>query len=75
MKLSSVVTMQPRLGDFETQSKRYTLARNVEASCKRRSAYRAYLRWGWRKVARLRPGWDDAPMFDVLILTLDQTYK
>jgi GNAT superfamily N-acetyltransferase len=38
-------------------------------------AYRAYLHWGWRKVARLRPGWDDAPTFDVLILTLDQTYK
>jgi GNAT superfamily N-acetyltransferase len=33
-------------------------------------AYRAYLRWGWRKVAQLRPGWDDAPTFDVLILSL-----
>jgi GNAT superfamily N-acetyltransferase len=37
-------------------------------------AYRAYLHWGWRKVAQLRPGWDDAPTFDVLILTLDQTH-
>jgi GNAT superfamily N-acetyltransferase len=33
-------------------------------------AYRAYVHWGWRKVTQLRPGWDDAPLFDVLILTL-----
>ena len=33
-------------------------------------AYRAYTRWGWRQVAHLRPGWPDAPMFDVLILPL-----
>jgi GNAT superfamily N-acetyltransferase len=33
-------------------------------------AYRAYLHWGWRKVAQLRPRWDDAPTFDVLILEL-----
>ena len=26
--------------------------------------------WGWRTVARLRPGWPDAPLFDVLILPL-----
>lgn len=38
-------------------------------------AYRAYLHWGWRKVAQLRPGWDNAPTFDVLILPLDKTYK
>jgi hypothetical protein len=31
---------------------------------------RAYLHWGWRKVAQLRPGWDHAPLFDVLILPL-----
>jgi ribosomal protein S18 acetylase RimI-like enzyme len=37
-------------------------------------AYRTYLHWGWRKVAQLRPGWDDAPTFDVLILTLGKTY-
>ncbi|MGH3854157.1 MAG: GNAT family N-acetyltransferase [Pseudonocardiaceae bacterium] len=37
-------------------------------------AYRTYLHWGWRKVAQLHPGWDDAPTFDVLILTLDKTY-
>jgi GNAT superfamily N-acetyltransferase len=34
------------------------------------NAYRAYLRWGWRKVSHLRPGWPDAPVFDVLILSL-----
>lgn len=33
-------------------------------------AYRAYLRWGWRQVSRLRPPWPDAPLFDVLILPL-----
>lgn len=33
-------------------------------------AYRAYTRWGWRQVARLRPEWPDSPMFDVLILPL-----
>lgn len=33
-------------------------------------AYRAYLRWGWRPVGKLRPGWPDAPTFDVLILSL-----
>jgi hypothetical protein len=27
-------------------------------------------KWGWRKVAQLRPGWPDAPLFDVLILPL-----
>jgi GNAT superfamily N-acetyltransferase len=34
------------------------------------AAYRAYLHWGWRKVAQLRPGWPDAPIFDVLIRPL-----
>jgi GNAT superfamily N-acetyltransferase len=34
------------------------------------TAYRAYLHWGWHKVAQLRPGWPDAPIFDVLILPL-----
>lgn len=33
-------------------------------------AYRAYVRWGWQAVAKLRPGWPDAPTFDVLILPL-----
>lgn len=33
-------------------------------------AYRAYLAWGWRKAARLRPDWPDAPLYDVLILPL-----
>ncbi|HEY6424408.1 MAG TPA: GNAT family N-acetyltransferase [Pseudonocardiaceae bacterium] len=34
------------------------------------NASRAYLHWGWRKVAQLRPGWDHSPLFDVLILPL-----
>lgn len=34
------------------------------------TAYRAYRHWGWRRVAQLRPGWPDAPAFDVLILPL-----
>lgn len=33
-------------------------------------AYRAYLKWGWRKVATRRPSWPDAPLFDLLILPL-----
>ena len=33
-------------------------------------AYRAYVSWGWKRVAQLRPGWPDAPIFDVLILDL-----
>jgi GNAT superfamily N-acetyltransferase len=36
-------------------------------------AYQAYLHWGWSKVAQLRPNWDNAPTFDVLILSLDKT--
>ena len=35
-------------------------------------AYRAYAHWGWRKVTQLRPNWDNAPLFDVLILTLEK---
>lgn len=34
------------------------------------TAYRAYARWGWQKVAQLRPDWPDAPIWDVLILPL-----
>ncbi|MEU1879153.1 GNAT family N-acetyltransferase [Streptosporangium sp. NPDC020072] len=34
------------------------------------TAYGAYTRWGWRQVARLRPGWPGAPLMDVLILPL-----
>lgn len=33
-------------------------------------AYRAYLKWGWRKVGQTRPNLPDAPLFDVLILSL-----
>jgi ribosomal protein S18 acetylase RimI-like enzyme len=34
------------------------------------TAYRAYTRWGWQRVAQLRPAWPDAPIWDVLILPL-----
>ncbi|WP_242895184.1 GNAT family N-acetyltransferase [Actinomadura litoris] len=33
-------------------------------------AYRAYRSWGWRQVGRLRPRWEHAPTFHVLILPL-----
>ncbi len=33
-------------------------------------AYRAYRKWGWRKVGETRPDLPDAPLFDVLILPL-----
>jgi len=33
-------------------------------------ARRAYLHWGWHEVAQLRPGWDDAPAFDVFMRNL-----
>ncbi len=35
-----------------------------------RIAYRAYIRWGWQRVAQLRPAWPEAPIWDVLILPL-----
>lgn len=38
-------------------------------------AYRAYRHWGWRRVAQHRPGWPDAPLFDVLILPLPLTVR
>lgn len=34
------------------------------------TAYRAYLKWGWRKVGETRPNLPDAPVFDVLVLPL-----
>lgn len=34
------------------------------------AAYRAYVRWGWRKAAELRPDWPGSPTFDVLMLDL-----
>ncbi|GII34617.1 GNAT family N-acetyltransferase [Planotetraspora mira] len=34
------------------------------------AAYTSYTRWGWRPVARLRPGWPDAPKMDVMLLDL-----
>ena len=33
-------------------------------------AYRAYLHWGWQRVTQLRPAWPNAPLFDVLVLSL-----
>ena len=33
-------------------------------------AYRAYLKWGWRRIGETRPDLPDAPLFDVLILPL-----
>lgn len=33
-------------------------------------AYTAYKRWGWECVGQLRPHWDDAPTFDVLMRDL-----
>lgn len=35
-------------------------------------AYRAYLRWGWRKIGQLRPGWENSPTWDALVLDLDK---
>jgi ribosomal protein S18 acetylase RimI-like enzyme len=34
------------------------------------SAYRAYLKWGWRKVSQIRPHWQGAPTYDVLMMPL-----
>jgi GNAT superfamily N-acetyltransferase len=34
------------------------------------AAQAAYRNWGWRKVAELRPSWEHAPLYDVLILPL-----
>lgn len=34
------------------------------------AAYRAYLKWGWRRVGETRPDMPHAPLFDVLILPL-----
>ncbi|RBO91350.1 GNAT family N-acetyltransferase [Nocardia puris] len=33
-------------------------------------AYAAYRRWGWHRVGTLRPSWENAPTFDVLIRDL-----
>lgn len=48
------------------QEKRATLLVEAENTV----AYRAYTSWGWERVAQLRPGWPDAPLYDVLILAL-----
>jgi len=36
------------------------------------TAQAIYAHWGWHKVATLRPGWESAPAFDVLILPLNR---
>lgn len=36
-------------------------------------AYTAYKRWGWKCVGQLRPHWDGAPTFDVLMHDLGRT--
>jgi ribosomal protein S18 acetylase RimI-like enzyme len=33
-------------------------------------AQAAYAHWGWHKVAQLRPSWDGAPLYDVLVRPL-----
>lgn len=34
------------------------------------TAQAAYNSWGWKKVAQLRPSWEGAPLYDVLVLPL-----
>lgn len=34
------------------------------------TAKHAYLHWGWTQVGQLRPRWEHAPLFDVLVLPL-----
>jgi ribosomal protein S18 acetylase RimI-like enzyme len=34
------------------------------------TAYRAYLKWGWRRIGETRPDLPDAPLFDVLVMPL-----
>jgi ribosomal protein S18 acetylase RimI-like enzyme len=34
------------------------------------AARRAYERWGWRQIGKIRPSWPDAPQYDALILDL-----
>lgn len=34
------------------------------------AARRAYEHWGWVKIGQQRPSWEDAPIFDVMILDL-----
>ncbi|HEV2373597.1 MAG TPA: GNAT family N-acetyltransferase [Streptosporangiaceae bacterium] len=52
------------LGDrSEPQAELYVRPENTRA-------YRAYLKWGWFKVGETRPDMADAPVFDVLHLSL-----
>ncbi|MFI6238698.1 GNAT family N-acetyltransferase [Micromonospora sp. NPDC050795] len=37
------------------------------------AAQTAYFSWGYTKVTRLRPGWENAPTFDVLVLDVSSS--
>jgi GNAT superfamily N-acetyltransferase len=50
----------------EQQAELYVRPGNV-------NAYRAYLKWGWRKAGETRPDLPGAPLFDVLVLALPPT--
>jgi len=34
-------------------------------------AHRAYERWGWFTIGQLQPTWEDAPLFDVMLIYLN----
>jgi GNAT superfamily N-acetyltransferase len=75
--LSEIMVRQPYTGQRvahrlhdELLSKRTEQRATLLVEPDNTRAYRAYLHWGWRKVAQLRPGWPDAPIFDVLVLRL-----
>lgn len=38
-------------------------------------AQAAYRSWGWQKVTTLRPGWDHAPTYDVMVKQVSQTVR
>ncbi|MEU0550614.1 GNAT family N-acetyltransferase [Micromonospora sp. NPDC005979] len=38
------------------------------------AAQTAYRSWGYAKVTRLRPGWENAPTFDVLVLDVNSSH-
>jgi GNAT superfamily N-acetyltransferase len=61
--------LHDRLLSIRTESRATLLAEPENTR-----AYRTYLHWGWRKVAQLRPRWDNAPTFDVLTLMLDTSH-
>ncbi|WP_235965965.1 GNAT family N-acetyltransferase [Micromonospora rubida] len=50
----------------ERTEERATLLANPDNS----PAQAAYRSWGWQRVTKLRPNWEHAPTFDVLIRPL-----